>query len=228
MKNCLCVLIVSLLAPAAACAASSKRSDDLERTLQDAFRAIYLSHFGLDFPADEDRANRCYVNRDEPCLRTFERVMDAKRYIVAQARADPGRVLQITLDTVFQYGDMISDPASRTAEGEGFFEASTCDGAIIAFYFFDRDEQDRKILDRLKSASPKVLERLFVTYYEWHYNRPDPQRWIAFVEALPERSFSAPFKKDTKDSFRNTTRKRFGLMLDPPPNAIRFRASGSK
>ncbi len=225
MKTRLIFLILSILLPSAACAAEAKPTDNLEYSLQEAFRAIYFSHFGLDFPPSQDIVDRCYTNRDESCLKVFERVMDGKRYIVTQVQADPDRALQITLDSIFQYAVVPADAINRN---EGLTkEECIYHGAVIALYFFNRDEQDRKILDRMKSAPLKILDSLFGNY-EWQLNRPEPERWIAFVKALPEKDFPASHKEYIISCFRKAGRKKFGLMLEPPANADRSRKTVPK
>ncbi len=221
MKTRLFFLILSILLPSNACAAEAKSIDNLEYSLQEAFRAISFIHYGLDFPPNQDIVDRCYANRDESCLRTFEPVIDAKRYIVTQVRADPDRALQITLDTIFKFTEVQADAIDRITN-EGLSEECTYHGAIMALYFFNRDEQDRKILDRIKSAPLRVLNSLFGDY-EWQYNRPEPQRWIEFVKALPEKDFPASHKEYIISCFRKAGRKKFGLMLEPPLNADRSR-----
>ncbi len=227
MKSRPFFLILSILLSSVACANSAEPSDDLESSLHEAFKAIYLSHFGLEFPPNQEIANICYATQDESCLSTFERVMDGKRYIVSQVRADADRVLQITLDTIFRYA-AIPDNGTRQTDEDLIEESTAGYGAVMALYFFDRYGQDRKIVGRMKFATPEVLRSLFRIDYEWQYNRPDPQRWIDFVEALPEKSFPASLKEEIISCFRKSDRTKFGLMLEPPSNATRSRKTVPK
>lgn len=210
------LLVLSFLRPLGPCAAADNRAGDLTSALHEAFSAIYFTHYGLDFPPNQDIVDKCYAYKDKGCMKVFNEVMDAKQFLMAQVKADPDRVLNITLDTIFEYAEKTPDPDKRKTPDEGFTEATICNGAIIALYFFNQEKQDRLILDRVKTASPKILRLFFVTYYEWQYNRPDPEPWVKFVETLPEKKYSAHFKKDAIETFRKTDYVKFGLMLDPP------------
>jgi hypothetical protein len=219
MKNLIFVLILLALSLAAACSAKDNRSGDLEPALHKAFRAIYFSTYGLDYPGPDEGVADCIAYKDTDCLKIFNRVMDAKQLIVDQIQADPERVLNITLDTIFTYADLISAQKTRQ-DSSGIIpnEETTYTGAIMALYFFNRDEQDQVISNRMKNAPPKVLEELFYTAaYAWLYNRPHPERWVTFVETLPENVFSIEHKKLIIDTLKTTDFKKDGIMLDRPP-----------
>ncbi len=217
MKNLICISILLALSLVDACSAKDNRSGDLEPALHNAFRAIYLSTYGLEYPGDDEGVAHCIAYKDKDCLKTFNDVMDAKQLIVDQIQADPERVLNITLETIFTYADLISDQKARQ-DSSGIIpnEETTYTGAIMALYFFNRDEQDQVILTRMKKAPLKVLEELFGAY-AWLYNRPHPERWVAFVETLPENSFSIQHKKTIIDTLKTTDYKKRGIMLDRPP-----------
>jgi hypothetical protein len=219
MKNLICISILLALFPVITCSAKDNRSDDLEPALHKAFRAIYLSTYGLNYPGTEDRVANCIARKVKDCLDTFNDVMDAKQLIVDQIQADPERVLKITLDTIFTYAELVPDPKIPLKDpNEGLHEESTYTGAIMALYFFNRDEQDQVILNRMKKAPLKVLEELFYTAaYAWLHNRPHPERWVAFVETLPENSFSIRRKKTIIDTLKTTDFEKRGIMLDRPP-----------
>jgi hypothetical protein len=214
MKNLICVLILLALSLAAACSAKDNRSDDLETALHHAFRAIYLSTYGLNYPGTDEGVAYCIAYKDKDCLDTFNYVMDAKQLIVAQIQADPERVLNITLDTIFTYAELIPDPKTRQ-DSSGIIpnEQTTYTGAIMALYFFNRDEQDQVIFNRMKNAPLKILEGLFGAD-AWLYNRPHPERWVTFVETLPENPFSIQHKKTIIDMLKTTDFKKDGIMLD--------------
>jgi len=215
-KNLICIFIVLALTLVAACNAKDNGSGDLEPELQNAFQAIQLSIGGLDYPGDEEGLASCIAYKDKDCLKTFNDVIDAKQFILAQIQADPERVLNITLDTIFTYADLI--PVSKIPfmhPDELKNERLAYTGAIIALYFFNRDKQDQVILNRMKKAPLKVLKKLFRVDV-WLYNRPQPERWVTFVETLPENSFSIHDKKFLIDTLRTTDFKKFGIMLDRP------------
>lgn len=214
MKYFLTILIIMVLSSVSVSSARDNATSDLERELHDAFKSISLSHLGLEYPPDNDRLSSCTGG----CLEVFNRVMDAKQFIMAQAHAMPEKTLGITLDAIFHYALQIPAASSRPkSPDEGLSESSTCFGAIIALYFFDRDAQDRIIFDRIKSGPPEVLDKLFVLDYEWLHNRPNPERWVVFVDSLPEKNFPAPFKKHIIETLRKKDFKKFGIMLDRPP-----------
>jgi hypothetical protein len=218
MKKLICILILLAISAVAACSARGNRKGDLEPALQEAFRAIYLSTYGLNYPGDDEGLANCIAHKDEDCLKTFNRVMDAKQFIVDQIQADPERVLNITLDTIFTYAELIPDPTARLkSSDEGLKEQLTYTGAMMALYFFDQYEQDHVIFNRMKTAPSKILNNLFSTAaYAWLYNRPYPERWITFVETLPENFFSTRHKKLIIATLKTTDYKKFGIMLDRP------------
>jgi hypothetical protein len=210
------LLVLSFLCPVSACAAADNRPGDLTTALHKAFSDIYSTHYCPDFPPYKRNVDRCYAYKDKACLKAFNEVMDAKQFLMAQVKADPDRVLKITLDTIFEYADKTPDRDKRKTPDEGLTEATICNGAIIALYFFNQDKQDRIILDRVKTAPPKILELFFPMHYEWQYNRPDPEPWVKFVETLPEKEYSALYKKQLIETLRKTDYEKFGLMLDRP------------
>jgi hypothetical protein len=217
MKKLIYILILLAISSGAACSARGNRRGDLEPALREAFRAIYLSTYGLNYPGDDERLANCIAHKTEDCLKTFNRVMDAKQFIVDQIQADPERVLNITLDTIFTYADLIPDrikPLKSPDEGQN--EELTYIGAIIALYFFNQDIQDQVIFKRMRTAPAKILNNLFNTAFEWQYNRPHPERWVAFVKTLPEDLFSIYRKKRIINSLKTTDYKKFGIMLDRP------------
>jgi len=218
MKNLICIFILLAFSLVSACSAENNRNGNLEPALQNAFRAIYYSTYGLDYPGDEEGIAHCIAYKDEECLKIFNRVMDAKQFIVAQIQADPERVLNITLDTIFTYAEFMPDPKAKQSDpDEELHDVSTDIGAIMALYFFNRDEQDQVILNRMIKAPLKILEYLFYHPHAWMHNRPHPERWVTFVETLPENSFSIHDKKFLIDTLRTTDYKKFGIMLDRPP-----------
>ncbi|MFZ1982777.1 MAG: hypothetical protein WAU91_00090, partial [Desulfatitalea sp.] len=81
-----------------------------------------------------------------------------------------------------------------------------------------QDKQDRVILDRVKTAPPKILELFFVTDYEWQYNRPEPERWVSLVETLSKKNFWSSDEKRIIKTLRSkeSDYEKFGLMLDRP------------
>jgi hypothetical protein len=207
---------------AGGCGAADKPAGELELELQEAFRSLYFSNFGRNYPGSATLAT-CTPEKDEPCYKIFNRVMDAKQFIVDQIQLDADLVLGITLNTIFDFAELIPDYEQwvKLHPGKSIPEELTCQGAIIALYFFDQDDQDRVILNRIKTASPDILDRLFHKNYEWHYNRPDRDRWVAFVESIPETDFfSASWKRATIEAFRLETPhfREFGIMLNRQPH----------
>lgn len=228
MKKLLCIFVIILQSHAAIVSAAVSGDGKLELELQEAFRAFHIVHYGLEYPWTQDLLDGCYAGKaDYPCVKYFERVRDAKHFVSAQVRANPDRTLQITLDTIFSSGRPSPMGLSHAGQEENFGEA-TYYGAIMALYLFNRDEQDRQILARMKSASPKVLNDLFNISYEWLHNRPDPQRWVIFVETLSGKDFSEHAKKDIINTIRKSDYEKFGLMIEGPSTGIGSSGSGVK
>ncbi len=70
MKRCICIFASLLvLSMAGDCGAADKPAGELELELQEAFRTIYFSNFGRDYPGSA-RLATCTPEKDELCYKT--------------------------------------------------------------------------------------------------------------------------------------------------------------
>ncbi len=162
-------------------------SDNFSSSLNTAFQALWMSKGGLEYPPDQDYLELCKQGKDPGCLKVYKHVQEGKETLLKKIESDPERTLSFTLDTICtqcEYGidEVANEKKGLEIEGE-------CLGAITSLYFFNKDQQDKIILDRIKKVSPKVLSWIFVTTrFEWFYNRPKPDRWIEFIKSIPEKT----------------------------------------
>lgn len=208
MKKSLSSLFLLLFVTIAICNASDNENKKLD--LMGAYSKIWYTHSAINYPHSKEKLNNCIKNNDATCLSCYKEVKAAKQYLLDQIATHPDKVLTFTLDTIFNYCQ--KEPAET-------FEAiiqdeSLCFGAVIAIYFFDQEKHDLIMLDRIKDAPPKVLDKVFGNF-EWLYNRPSPQRWIKFIEKLPEKVMTKGGKSFFIDrlKMKKGDYEEFGLML---------------
>jgi hypothetical protein len=186
-----------------------------------AYGDIYLSHFGMGYPENEKRLDDCIKNRYKDCLGCYSAVKRGRDYLLKRISEDPDRTFKITLDNILYYcnKDLLRDYRSNEhifqAERYNLKISTLCDGPIISLYYFDQDKYDSIILERLKHAPPKVINEFFIIDYEWMYNRPDPKRWIRFLEKLPNNVMNKHDKafKIKKFQKKKGDYEKFGIML---------------
>lgn len=54
----------------------------------------------------------------------------------------------------------------------------------MSLYFFNKPEEDKVILGKIRTAHAKVLNKLLgPSQYAWYINRPDPTSWIRIWKA---------------------------------------------
>ncbi len=211
LKTAFCILLL------AGCCKPCLVRDDFELALKWAYHDLHLAHMGLEYPPRKEILESCWKSRDRGCLDAYLSVQQGKKIVLNNKDIDPNRTLSFTLDTICKQCDMALD------HHKGIGVESECIGAVTALYFFNSEDEDKIILNRLEKASPLVLDWVLDgPRAEWFYNRPDPERWIDFVNNLPdetieqmarpseemERSFIAD-KFKTKESEIEP----FGLML---------------
>ena len=211
----LAFIVWAILLAASTCHAAgshSAKSLGLEKKFQDAFRSLYMTRFGLEGPKGERQLNTCIVSGNSRCLKLFKYVMDAKHFLQEQIRQDPHHALELTLDTIFKL-----DPAPPPGKRRDLHDEAVSVGATFALYFFSTEEQDQILFQRMEHAPPAVLDRVFDgVNEEWLYNRPDPERWIPFINALPD-SILTSFEKESRiSSLKTPPLEKSAIMLEWP------------
>lgn len=161
------IIIVMTFLMVSACDESKK--SDLTVVLKESFSGIYLSRYSKDYPFTKDVLGHCIKNKYEPCLKIYHRVVDAKNTIISSVSDES---LEITLN-IIESECMIKDD----------IEASiNCHGGIMSLYFYNSPENDKYMLSRLKKYSEQLKILVFNNDYLWHYNRPDRDLWVKYIE----------------------------------------------
>ena len=176
-----CAMLVAVLIVNGCCRLCVTQAD-FEMDLKWAYRDLWLAKRGLEYPPDKKNLELCWQSRDQGCINAYMSVQQGKRILLYKKDTDPVRTLSFTLDTICQQCNMDID------HNKGINIESECIGAITALYFFNSENDDKIILDRLVKASPKVLAWVLDgTRAEWYHNRPHPEDWIEFVNKLPDK-----------------------------------------
>ena len=201
----LCIALVAHLSPAW----GNERDP-----LQSEFLLLGSLENLLSFPTTQEALDECVASKDESCLQLYSRF---RRAVQRLFDAGVETALKRTLTAVEAECRAAASPGSTP-----FSPWQSCRGAVTALYFFPSKAQDRAILAHLRTLNAAVLRNALVDSQgftgDWVYNRPDPQRWIMFVESVPTLKgqglnavFSSPPKPHTGIS-----------LLDP-----RYKPAGS-
>lgn len=192
-------------------------ADDFEAALRTTYQNIGLTKIGLDYPSQE-ALEICKQHRagcEKDYSRNYVIVQNAKKELLAAISANPKRALAFTLDTMCRQCDKNTERLRKENEVAAFDVSLECLGAITALYYFDQDDQNQIIMDRLTKPVPQVLMWLTRFQFEWIYNRPHPQRWIEALEKIPDnqlkRDLKATIIEDFKEAGHHT--EKFGVML---------------
>lgn len=147
-----------------------------KKSIEEAYQHIYLSKYAIEFPKNKDMLANCINQQIQPCLKLYENAKKGKQLLLSK---NSEQALQLTLNTIF-----------TSCRSEKDHQDQICKGAIISLYFFDKPEEDKVILDQLKTAHGSVLSKLLgPSQYAWYSNRPDPASWISHLESLPPDAF---------------------------------------
>ncbi len=159
-------------------------NDDFTLSLKTTYQRLCATKLGLDYPPRQEILDLFKQGKDPGRLKTYQSVQVGKKDLLSKLSIDPERTLSFTLDTICTQ----CEKTDKIEDKEKSFELQQqCLGALTALYFFNKDQQDKAILDRLHKASPNVLTWAFSTFrFEWFYNRPKPNRWIEFSKNIPE------------------------------------------
>jgi len=180
-----------------------------EYKLNDAYENIYLSHFGLEYPPNEQYLKTCQQKNDEVCLKPYKLVQQAKDYLLNAITENKEQTFQRIINTITVY-------CPKTKNRNNTTDEYYCYGAVIALYLFNDPIYDSKILDFVHNAPKPVINALFATQYEWFYNRPNVDEWISLVTKLPKEILDEDEKRAPLYHFneaKSHTFEKFGLML---------------
>jgi len=154
-----------------------KDKEDLFKKFDDALRYIY-------FPPSQERLDSCYVEKEERCIATYKRAIEAKDSLMSYG-------LETALDATLS-------AIGANCKGRKVTDNAVCNGAISFLYFFNSSEFDKKILAYFSTASSEVTQTVFETGSSyWMLNRPDKSVWIKFVNS------SEALKKLNKEGYIN-------------------------
>ncbi|MCI0507596.1 MAG: hypothetical protein L0Z73_16000 [Gammaproteobacteria bacterium] len=197
-------IIILLVLMLGGCSNSSNAGKDIEAQLDKAFAALWLADLGLEYPHDQGILDYCVKNNDEACLRAYQQVQGGKKIILETIAQDEALVLRTTLNRI-----EIKCASEKTED------SIVCTGAVVSLYFFNKDHHQAQILASLRAMSSTSFKRAFSGKYEWMYNRPDPDEWIAFIKSLPDHTMPANEKVPVIRHFEKSkqTFEKFGVML---------------
>lgn len=159
--------------------------DNFELSLKWAYQELALASVGIEYPPSKKVLSSCWKGHDRACLDTYFDVQQGKRVLIHNKDSDPERALSFTLDTICSQCDKPVDHIKNISS------EMECIGAIKALYFFNNPAEDMIIVNRLEKASPRVLNWVLDgPRAEWYHNRPDPGRWIEFVNRLTDETIA--------------------------------------
>ena len=201
--NCGALLTGFLLLVSAAKGQASP-SPAAAQDLPDLFKQLTLSRLDRNFPAGEVALEKCRKNKEQLCLDVYAKVNQAKTALAGLAKSHADATFNTTLQTI-----------EKSCEQSSHEHDQLCIGAIIALYFFNQPEHDKKIQTLVNSVAKKTFHRIFVTRYEWYFNRADAEDWIEFINALPESKLHSSIKPAITRYFElsRKTFNKFGIML---------------
>ncbi|HEY5603290.1 MAG TPA: hypothetical protein VIM41_09290 [Gammaproteobacteria bacterium] len=186
------------------CSDSANAGKDFEAQLDNAYEALNVARLGLDYPHYQSILDDCVRDKDKSCLGVYKDVQSAKKFVLEAISRDEDRVLRITLNR-------IETKCASEKNGDSFI----CTGAVVALYFFDKQHHQPQIREALRIMPNISFKRVFSLKYEWMYNRPDPDQWIAFIKSLPDHVMPPNEKKIEIETFEKSKQlfEKFGVML---------------
>ena len=200
-KHAIVMLSVLLLG---GCSQPANAGKNFETQLDNAYEALNVARLGLDYPPNQEILDNCVKDNDSSCLRAYKRVQEGKKFLLAAISRDEDRVLRITLNR-------IETKCASEKNGDSFI----CIGAVVALYFFDKQHHQPQIMDALLNKGENLIKWVFFMRFEWMYNRPDPDQWIAFINAVPDDILPANEKVPVIRHFERSKQafEKFGVML---------------
>jgi len=176
-------------------------------TYDNAFEFLYLALGGLEYPADSRTLKICQEKTLKSCLSVYNSVQQAKTFIQLEIKKNKKSVFSHITNTITQ------KCTKKTASDSN--SSNTCIGAIMAFYFFNDVDYDKKLQQFVANINSSILALIFRKDFEWMYNRPDANQWITLINQLPAAHLDADHKKTIIFHFKESQQPydKFGLML---------------
>jgi len=167
---------------------------NFQNILYTSFEGLYQARFGLEYPPRQEVFHKCKTNNDKPCLKSYYRVVDAKKKI-ENLPAD--KTLVNTLDIIEH---------SCVSEDE-YLANFICYGGLMSLYLHNTSEQDMKIFSRITKYQKKIQSLIFNYHFYWVHNRPKNSKWsnyllkadINWKDDYQKQFIIAEFKKSIND-----------------------------
>jgi hypothetical protein len=148
--------------------------------LQEAFAELGAVGFLQDFPHSRQRLEACAQQNDRRCLEQYRKARLAALVLFDQGRET---ALKRTLDAIAAH--CRTPVTGRQSDWLSPWQA--CNGASSAVYFFASDAEDRAVIEFFRNLDAAVRWNMFVESKgysgDWVRNRPDKQRWAAFIDS---------------------------------------------
>jgi len=176
-------------------------------TFDNALEMLYLALGGLEYPSNETHLKDCQEKKLDSCISTYDAVQQAKQYLQTEMKNNKDAVFTHITDTITQ-----QCPKKQSSDTNS---DSLCNGAIMALYFYNDVEYDKKIQHFITNSNKSVVNSILFTRYEWQYNRPDANQWISLINNLPATVISDDDKKPSLINLKKSFQpfEKFGLML---------------
>jgi hypothetical protein len=165
------------------------KQEELSSTLKTAFERLYLAKGGLEYPHSKEALDNCTQHNDKACLDAFNQVNHAKDVIASSADI---KTLETTLDIIE------ATCLSSDEETAPFI----CYGGIMSLYYYNAPDQDTLIMNRMERYPKTIRNMIFNNEFYWYLNRPDPNKWIRFLESADIHWDDRPQKMYTLDMFK--------------------------
>ncbi len=195
------------------CNKNYEKNDEFAFSLKGAYQKLWLANWGLEYPPRQDILDLCKQGKDPSCLETYQYVQEGKETLLSKISSDPEKALSNTLDTICMQCEKNIEEIKD--ENKALETESVCFGALTALYFFDKDDQDKAILDRLLKQSSQVLSRIARHQFEWFHNRPEPERWTKAINKLSDEKLERWKKEAIIEEIEKDIKsiEKFGVML---------------
>jgi len=203
VKFSLSFLLISLIS--FGCTAATP---DFNEKLNKAYEQLYLARFGLEYPPREDILRICLEKKLQDCLSVYNPVQEGKQTLRAAIAKDKAAVFTHLTNTIAQD----CTKTDTKTEQQAIFR---CYGAVIAWYFFTDPVYNQKLQDILAHAPSTIAKIILGTRYEWNYNRPQVDKLITLIKALPTDTLTDAEKQSIIRFFKESQQpyEKFGVML---------------
>jgi len=133
------------------------------------YRGLSKARSTLDYPKSKEHLDTCKKKNLQPCMELVNDVLKAKN-----------ELLKIPHDQAL---DDILNTIAAKCDAQQPYEIirDVCGGAAAAFYYFNTDADDLKILSTIKDYPDDVIENVFDTIHSWYFNRTSNDDWIDFI-----------------------------------------------